>query len=203
MIFSHCNHLLQFRQKLWLTAKSLLRRTILQKLMIPFKTNSLGESKFQNDFRQGVISARIDCTMRTFKCIAEHNHKNYMSGEHFQLDNLEFLPSLLSILNRANSVPSFHVSFKTFALLYNYLNIRDINDREQCLGRIGTSPTSPKILRVLGVLQRSDDDNSMYYCIGFDGSVPYDTRRSTLFRSNCQWDQENRLHNSPSFSSPW
>lgn len=170
--------------------------------MIPFKVHSSGESRFQNGFRQGVNSARIDCTMWTFQCIVKDTHKHFMSGEDVQLHHLEFLPYVLSILNPARSVASLHVSFKTVAQLSDYFNIMDISNREQCLCRIGNSSTWPEILHILDVLQRWDDNYAVYYWTCFDGSVGSDSRHSKLFRSNYHWKLKNRHYISMSSLLP-
>lgn len=142
--------------------KAILRRYILHKLNKPLKRNSSGYSWFEKGFRQSVMSAKLHCTLRTVQFIFRDINKHFMSGEVIQLTNLDFIPSLLSILNPDKSVPYIHVLFQIFAHLCDYFNITDINDIEQCLCRIAPSSASPKILRVLGVHHHSKSNRSMY-----------------------------------------
>lgn len=58
--------------------KAILRRTILHKLMIPFKLTSSGDSRVQKGFVQGITSVRIDCTLRTFQCIVKDSQEHCM-----------------------------------------------------------------------------------------------------------------------------
>lgn len=72
---------------------AIIRRYILQKLILPYKLDSSLDSRLQKGFRQGVTSTMIDCTLRTFQCIVKYIHKHFISSEDVPINTLEFIPS--------------------------------------------------------------------------------------------------------------
>lgn len=81
--------------------KAIQRRSILQEANVTFKRNAVGDSQFQKGSRQGVTSARIYCILRILQGLVRGIHKRDMSSADVELNSLDFITSLLSILNRS------------------------------------------------------------------------------------------------------
>lgn len=150
--------------------KTVLRRSLLSKLMSPFKYSITRENFFERGYKCSSIAAISDCSLRTFQAIVEDIEHRCSNSSEAHPQDIEYIPSRLSIINPAQSVPSFHVLFKSFKQVCDYFYIRDINDRQQCLTRVDSSSSNTPLLRVLGTMLHKEETPGLFYFIGCDMS---------------------------------
>ena len=176
--------------------KAVIRRSLLSKLMSPLKFSQSHDKKFEKGYKCSDITAKLDCSFRTFQVLAQDIHTNYPHLSTPTSQHIEYIPSPHAIQYPAKSVPSFHILFKSFKTISDYLYIRDINDREQCLSRVGASSSSNPLLRVLGTILRDDETSGIYYFIGSDVSAHPSISNHILHRVSGSWNNENEHYDS-------
>lgn len=137
---------------------AILRRKLLNELMVPLKLWAVGDLLFEHRQRDWSIITKTDSSIRFFQWRVEHIVRCSCSEADSQLTGVQFVPSVQSFMNPSKYVPSFCVSFDNFKQICDYLKLRDLNDRDKCLIRMCKFTSSRSLVRVLGTCRHSESN---------------------------------------------
>jgi len=184
--------------------KNFIRRALITKLTTAYKRCISNSSSSERGQENGLIFVKVDCSLHMFQIFVEDMIKHNGEVTGVRLNDIQYIPSKLSILHPSLSVPSYNVYFRNFRQICDFLNIRDLNDREQCISKISTARNSQDlVLRVLGTMVYSIANDLTFYIIGSDATLPSKLSASTIiYRTSSHWDSENDHFSSSASALP-
>lgn len=94
-----------------------------------------------------------------------------------------------------NTVPFFHVMFKSFKQLCDYFKIGDIKAHKRWMTRVGASSTSTLLGSVFGTAIREEEMSEMFYFIGSAISSHPSVSKLILHLPSGFWNNENERYN--------